>query len=121
MSFMLFNPRVFAKFFEESGTITLMAGISMVTGVLAFIFLWMYNVSFNSNFRRDKDLIGFITSRRVLLVAFTFTGFHLFFIGYEGWLNPEGWHGGLPPISLITFTVFLLGYVINLFGRKDPE
>lgn len=121
ISLLIFKPAFFTKFFDEAGTLTLVVGLSMFWGVLAFIFLWMYNVSFNSNFRRDKDLIGFITSRKVLLVAFTFTGLHLFFIGYEGWLKPEGWHGGLPPISLVTFTVFLLGFVINLFGRKDPE
>ncbi len=43
---------------------------------------------------------------------------HLFFMGYEGWLKPAGWHGGLPPISLVAFAFFATGYVINLFGRE---
>ena len=118
MSFMLFNPAVYAKYFEQNGTMTLITGLSMIGGVLAFIFLWIYNVSFNAAFRKDKDLISFITSRKVLLSAMLFSGSHLIFIGYRGWLNPGGWLGGLPPISLVAFTFFFVGYVINLFGRE---
>jgi hypothetical protein len=118
MSFMLFNPSVYAKYFEPNGTMTLLTGLSMIGGVLAFIFLWIYNVSFNAAFRKDKDLISFITSRKVLLSAMLFSGAHLVFMGYNGWLNPGGWLGGLPPISLIAFTFFFVGYVINLFGRE---
>ena len=118
MSFMLFNPAVYKNYFEQNGTMTLITGLSMIGGVLAFIFLWIYNVSFNAAFRKDKDLISFITSRKVLLSAMLFSGAHLVFMGYNGWLNPGGWLGGLPPISLVAFTFFFVGYVINLFGRE---
>jgi len=33
-------------------------------------------------------------------------------------MNPAGWHGGMPPISLVAFSLFAVGYVINLIGRK---
>jgi len=72
MSFMLFNAANYRKFFEENGTMTLIAGLSMLVGILAFIFLWLYNISFNSEIRKDKDLINFITSRKVLLTAMFF-------------------------------------------------
>ncbi len=52
------------------------------------------------------------------LLAMLFAAVHLVFMGYEGWLNPAGWNGGLPPISLVAFSFFLVGYLINLFGRK---
>jgi hypothetical protein len=45
-------------------------------------------------------------------------GAHLFFMGYQGWLKPAGWHGGMPPISLVAFTFFVVAYIINLVGRK---
>jgi DMSO/TMAO reductase YedYZ heme-binding membrane subunit len=118
MSFMLFSPAVYAKFFVENGTLTLLAGLSMLFGVLAFVVLWGYNMSFQTFLREDKAFIQFITSRRFMLFALLLGAAHLFFMGYEGWLEPSGWHGGLPPISLVAFSFFVLGYLANLLGRE---
>jgi hypothetical protein len=118
MSFMLFSPSVYGKFFETDGTLTMLAGLSMLGGVLAFVVLWGYNLSFQTHLREDKAFIQFITSRTFLLWAMLLGAAHLFFMGYEGWLNPSGWHGGIPPVSLVAFAFFAVGYVINLFGRE---
>jgi hypothetical protein len=118
MSLMMFKPAIYGKFFEENGTLTLLAGLSMLAGVLAFVVLWGYNLSFQTHLREDKVFIQFITSRKFLLVAMTLGAAHLFFMGYKGWLNPSGWHGGLPPISLVATLFFVTGYIINLLGRK---
>ena len=118
MSFLLFKPAVYANFFAADGTLTLLAGLSMLAGVLAFVVLWAYNLSFQTFLREDKVFISFITSRRFLLVAFILGGVHLLFMGYGGWMKPGGWHGGLPPISLVAFAVFAMAYVVNLFGRE---
>ena len=118
MSFMLFSPGVYKQFFVADGTLTLMGGLSMLGGVLAFVVLWGYNMSFQTHLRDDKKFIQFITSRTFLLWAMLLGASHLFFMGYKGWLDPSGWHGGMPPVSLVAFTIFVLGYVVNLFGRK---
>ncbi len=118
MSFMLFSPASYGKFFAENGSLTLLAGLAMLFGVLAFVFLWGYNLSFQTFLREDTAFIQFITSRKVLLFALVLGGLHLFFMGYEGWLKPAGWHGGLPPISLVAFSFFAVGYLVNLFGRE---
>lgn len=118
MSFMLFKISVYGKFFETDGTITLMAGLSMLAGVLSMVILWVINLSFQTYLSEDKAFILFITSRRFLLTAMLLGAAHLFFMGYKGWLNPSGWHGGLPPISLVAFAFFAIAYLINLFGRK---
>ena len=73
---------------------------------------------FEKDSRMLSVFISFITSRRFLLVAFVFGGAHLLFMGYAGWMKPGGWHGGLPPISLVAFAVFAMAYVVNLFGRE---
>ena len=113
MSFMLFSPSVYGKFFE-----TLLAGLSMLGGVLAFVVLWAFNLSFQTHLREDQAFIRFITSRKFLLIAMLLGAAHLLFMGYEGWLNPSAWHGGIPPVSLVAFTFFTVGYVINLLGRE---
>ena len=40
MSFMLFSAASYAKFFAADGSLTLLAGLSMLGGVLAFVVLW---------------------------------------------------------------------------------
>ena len=118
MSFLLFKAEVYKQFFEANGTLTLLGGLSMLAGILAVVVLWVINLSFQTQMREDKAFIKFITSRKFLLAAFTLGAFHLFFMGYKGWLNPGEWHGGLPPISLVSFAFFVVGYIINLLGRK---
>jgi DMSO/TMAO reductase YedYZ heme-binding membrane subunit len=118
MSFLLFRPAMYGKFFEADGTLTLLAGLSMLGGILAFVVLWAYNLSFQTFLREDRAFIRFITSRKFLLFALLLGAVHLFFMGYSGWLEPAGWHGGLPPISLVAFVFFAAGYVVNLLGRE---
>ena len=118
ISFMLFSPAIFGKFFEPDGSLTGVAGISMLAGVMGFVVLWGYNLSFQTYLREDKAFIGFITSRKFLIWALLLGGIHLIFMGYSGWSEPAGWSGGLPPISLLAFLFFLIGYLLNLFGRE---
>jgi hypothetical protein len=118
MSFMLFKSAVFARFFTSDGTLTLLAGLSMLAGILAFVVLWGFNLSFQTKLNEDTAFIAFITSRPFLLSTMLLGAVHLFFMGYKGWLTPSEWHGGMPPISLVAFTFFLVGYVINVLGRK---
>ena len=118
MSFMMFSPAIYGKLFEADGSLTLFSGLSMLGGVLSFVVLWGYNLSFQTHLRDEKAFIQFITSRNFLLFAMLLSAVHLFFMGFEGWLSPAGWHGRLPPISLVAFVVFAVGYLANLMGRK---
>jgi DMSO/TMAO reductase YedYZ heme-binding membrane subunit len=118
MSFLLFNIARYPQFYLEDGTLTLAAGLSMLGGVAAFVALWAYTISFQTFLREDSAFIDFITSRGFMLFGITLGAVHLFFMGYAGWLDPGSWHGGLPPISLVAFVIFAIGYVINLLGRE---
>ena len=90
----------------------------MLAGVIAFIILWIYTISFQTFLKEDKAFIRFITSRSVILMAMVFTAAHIFFMGYQGWTNTQNWPGGLPPITLIAFVIFIATYIVNLIGRK---
>jgi len=118
MSISILNPKYYSVFFIDDGTLSIQGGLSLLGGILSFVFLWVYNTSFSSRLKEDKRVIAIITSRRFLIYAFFFTGIHLFFMGYKGWGNISAWQGGLPPISLISFSIFFLGFLINLRGRK---
>ena len=82
MSFMIFNSDVFAKFFEANGTLTLLGGLSMLGGILSFVILWGYNMSFQTHMSEDKAFIRFITSRNFMLFGLFLGASHLFFMGY---------------------------------------
>lgn len=118
MSFLLFSPDIYSRFFDEDGSLSLLGGWSMLFGLMGFVFLWAYNISFQTFLREDAAFIKFLTSRKTLMVALTLGGLHLFIMGYQGWLEPETWHGGLPPISLVGFAFFAIGYLANLLGRE---
>lgn len=118
MSFLLFSPAVYGKMFTDDGTMTLWGGLSMLGGVTAFVVLWAYNMTFQTFMREDKAFVQFITSRKFMLFALLLGAAHLFFMGYDGWMNPAGWHGSLPPISLVAFSFFFVGYIVNLLGRE---
>ena len=117
LSALLFSPVYYNKFFNTDGTLTLNSGLSMIFGVLAFVMLWYYNLSFY-NPQKDIEKNMVVRSRGFLLLIMPFVAIHLFFMGYKGWLNPAGWHGGIPPISLITFVIIIAGCFINVLGRK---
>jgi DMSO/TMAO reductase YedYZ heme-binding membrane subunit len=117
MSLMLFSPAYYGKFFDEAGRMALNAQLSMLFGVLAFVVLWFYNMSFYKS-GKEKQINKFIKSRNFLLSVMPLTALHLLFMGYKGWMAPAGWHAGIPPISLVAFAAFTLGYAINIIGRK---
>ena len=55
MSFLLFKPEILGGFFEQNGTLTLIGGLSMLGGILGFITLWVYNISFQTFLKEDKN------------------------------------------------------------------
>lgn len=118
ISFLLFTPTVYGRFFEPDGTLTLLAGLSMLCGVLALVLLSAHNLSFHTFLREDRSFDRFITSQKFLQFALLLGAAHLLILGYEDWLNPGGWQGGLPPISLLAFLVFFLGFSFNLLGKE---
>lgn len=117
MSVSILNPNYFSVFFIDDGSLSLRGGLSLFGGILSFVLLWVYNMSFKPVLRREKKIKAIITSRRFFVYGMLFTGIHLFFMGYTGWVTFYKWQGGLPPISLISFVIFVFGYFINLIGR----
>jgi DMSO/TMAO reductase YedYZ heme-binding membrane subunit len=84
MSFLLFRPSVYHQFFGANDTLNLVGGLSMLAGVLAFVILWGYNLSFQTFLREDHAFIAFITSRRFMLFALVLGGLHLAY-------HPSAW------------------------------
>jgi len=118
MSVFILNPKYYSIFFIDDGTLSLRGGISLFGGILSFVLLWIYNISFKPILKHEKKIKEMISSRSFFVYGMLFTGIHLFFMGYTGWTTLSKWQGGLPPISLISFVIFAFGYLVNLVGRE---
>lgn len=118
ISFLLFTPTVYGRFFKPDGTLTSLAGFSMLCGILAVVLLSAHNLSFHTFLREDRRFDRFITSQKFLLFALLLGAAHLLILGYTDWFSPDAWQGGLPPLGLLAFLVFILGSSINLLGRE---
>jgi len=118
MSLSILNPIYYSVFFNEEGTLTVRGGLCLLGGVAGFIVLWVYYKSFKPTLKMNHKIITMITSKKSIVYTLFFIGVHVFFLGYTGWVTVDAWPGGLPPISLISFIIFFIGFLINLIGRE---
>ena len=108
----------YAKFFVGSGGLSAIGSWSMLMGVLSFVWLWLYNISFKNLQEGDERFLRFITSKTSLIFAGLLSAGHVTVMGFQGWTQPGNWAGGMPPITLVAFVVFLGGFTVNLIARR---
>ena len=109
MSFPLITPEYYAVFYGFADTVSRMDRVGelvMLFGVLAAYFYWL----------TAQSPGGSPEMRRFKIWSCIFVAAHIFELGAGGWLNVAGWHGGMPPITLITTTaaaIALLLYILR--------
>ena len=117
ISFLLFRPEVFDKFFRADGTINAIGEWSMLMGALGIAaYLIIHNT-----FSKPEEVNGFqkmVMSPTFGITALTLSALHVAIMGFEGWLTPREWHGGMPSITLVSVTVFVVGIIVFLIGQK---
>ena len=118
MSMSIFNGSYYPNFFLENTRLSLSGGLCLLAGIISFVSLGIYYFSLKENLKRAYRIVEILSKKTIIIATLFFLGVHLFFVGYTGWVAVNDWYGGLPPISLLSFTIFFLGFLINLFGRK---
>lgn len=95
----------------EGGRLSFRGETVVLLGVLAAYGFWQI-----SRYR------SVISSKRFLQTAASFlvTG-HLFALGGSGWMVPSEWHGGMPPISMISFVAAAAASLLFLVNRSVPH
>jgi hypothetical protein len=58
--------------------------------------------------------------RFLTLLASAFLAGHLFVMGFRSWMQPAKWHGGLPPITLLSFCAAVFGLAQFLRVKHSP-
>ena len=107
----------YAKFFVPERGISAIGSWSMLLGTAAFVWLWLYNISFKTQQESDKEFLRLVTSRGSLIFSALLSAGHVSVMGYKAWMHPENWTGGMPPITLVAIVIFLVGFSINLITR----
>jgi hypothetical protein len=46
---------------------------------------------------------------------------HLVTLGVKGWLAPQGWHGGIPPVSLVAVVAALVPLLVRRKLKHDRK
>jgi DMSO/TMAO reductase YedYZ heme-binding membrane subunit len=117
VSFLLFRPEVYDKFFTADGNLNTLAEWSMLMGALGIAaYLIMHNT-----FSKPEEGNGFqkmVMSPAFGIMALTLSALHVAIMGFEGWLTPREWHGSMPSISLLSVSVFVVGLIVFLTGQK---
>lgn len=117
-SLAMLSPIYYAKFFHESGKMNLTGELTMLFGVLGIAFLMfpaittlplMYEALGGERWQRAQRM-GYWTLGMAAL--------HTGTMGFAGWWNVGGWHGGLPPITLLGFLVAVSALIAKLTYRS---
>ena len=121
ISLLLFSPAYYPKFFAVGGKLNLVGELSMVFGVLTFFVFALVAVSSIPAVANSMELKRWLAIQRVGYLGLVLIFFHVFIMGFEGWLKPGGWPGGLLPISLVAAIVIALALLLKIAAMIFPK
>lgn len=105
ISLLILSPVYYKKFFSNEFELNAIANLSLFAGVLSFTGLWVYH-----QIKKGNVLYKIVANKKLHYFILTMLFLHLFFMGYKEWVQPLTWKGYLPPISLLTAIVVLVGF-----------
>ena len=117
----LLSPAYYGKYFNDGGRLNLQGEIAMSVGVLALFFLLGPAVTTLPGMPRAIGGWRWKRNQQLGYVSLGFVVVHLVALGLKGWLTPRGWHGGIPPISLVAVIVALVPLLVRRKLEHDKE
>jgi len=122
ISFLLFGPGYYPKFFEANGKLNLTGELSMLFGVVSFFVFSIVAIVSIPSVGEMMDKKRWLRIQRMGYLALASVGLHVLTMGFAGWLTPKTWPGGLMPVSLVAFiviTITILFKIVALIFPKD--
>jgi hypothetical protein len=121
MSFSLLSPAYYAKFYSGP-QLTAWAGAALLAGVGAVVVVVLPGIATLPGMCAALGDARWLRWQRAGYWTLALTAAHCAFMGWQGWLTPAKWHGGLPPITLLGALTALLPLVLKFRARPDrPE
>jgi hypothetical protein len=109
LSFALFDPAYFPRLFDGA-KLTALAGIAMTLGVVAM-------AGMELGARRAGAWGPALRHKALAWLGFA-AGVHAALPALSTWVEPAGWPGGLPPLTLISFAAGVIGLATLLPRRR---
>ncbi len=123
ISLILLNSSYYPRFFTETGRMNLGGELSMLFGVLSiFVFSGVAITSLPS-VEKGMHPRQWLFVQRLGYIALILVLLHVFVMGWEGWINPSNWPGGLLPISMLAAIVIILVLIVRVTAiplQKHP-
>ncbi len=120
-SLCLLSPAYYGKYFDEAGRLNLQGEIALSVGVVALFFLLSPAVTTLPMMPKAIGGQRWKRSQRAGYVALALVVVHLVVLGVKGWLAPQGWHGGIPPVSLVAVAVALVPLLVKRKLEHDKK
>ena len=119
MSLSILTPSYYPSFFDgQSSTFNLLGGLTIQSGVVSWMLLsTLMLVSIPSVQQSISRQYWLHWQRGAGLGAALLGGGHVLY-GFAGWWTPQTWHGGLPPITLLSFLLVVFMFTIRRVARS---
>jgi len=121
MALCLLRPSYFPKFFDAGGRLNLQGELGLSVGILALLFLTSPAITTLPMMPRELGGWRWKRTQRLGYVALSLVAVHMVALGLEGWLAPKGWHGKLPPISLLAFVAAIFPLFVKRKLVEDKK
>ena len=113
-SLCLLTPAYYGKYYSPVGRLNLQGEVALTAGVVALFLLMAPAITTLPMMAKALGGVRWKRNQRTGYTALALVAVHLVALGLGGWLAPKGWHGGIPPISLVALVLA----VAPLFVRK---
>ncbi len=120
-SLALLSPAYYGKYFDGVGRLNLEGEIAISVGVLALFFLLSPAVTTLPMMPKAIGGWRWKRNQRAGYIALTLVVVHLVVLGIRGWLEPQGWNGGIPPVSLVAVVAALVPLLVKRRLEHDKK
>ena len=120
-SLCLLSPAYYGKYFDDVGRLNLQGEIATAVGVVALFFLLAPALTTLPGMPKAIGGWRWKRNQRAGYIALALVVVHLVVLGVKGWLAPQGWHGGIPPVSLVAVVAALVPLLVRRKLEHDKK
>ncbi len=125
MALVVLTPVYFQKFFLETGRLSNLGQISVLTGILGFVIFMIVAITSLPSVAGKMTERGWFFIQRLGLIAIIFSVLHFIVFKWRGWFNWDNWNNNIPPgtfvVTVFIILVFLIRAVAYISERKRRE